>query len=109
MSTRRASNTLLRNSIAFLMIAGAPAVFAADEPPAPPSAPSKEMREQMAAVHEKMAACLRSDKAFAGCRDEMQKSCRELMGEQACPMMGMGMGMQDRMMKPGPPVTPDGK
>ena len=109
MSTRRAANTLLRNLIASMMIAGATAVFAADEPPAPPSAPSKETREQMAAVHEEMAACLRSDKAFAACRDEMQKSCREMMGEQACPMMGMGMGMQDRVMKPGPPVTPDGK
>ena len=107
MSTRRASNTLLRNLIASMMIAGASSVLAADEPPAVPPAPSKEMREQMAAVHEKMAACLRSDKAFADCRDEVQKNCREMMGQQACPMMGMGM--QDRMMKQCPPGTPDGK
>lgn len=109
MTTRRASNTFLRNLIVSMMIAGANAVFAADEPPAPPPAPSKEMREQMAAMHERMAACLRSDKAIAACRDEMQKNCREKMGEQACPMMGMGMGMQDRMMKQCPPGTPDGK
>jgi hypothetical protein len=89
-----------------MMIAGVNAVFAADEPPAPPPAHSKEMREQMATVHEKMAACLRSDKGFADCRDEMQKNCSEMMGQQACPMMGMGI--QDRMMKQCPPATPDG-
>jgi hypothetical protein len=100
MNTRRASKIFLRNLIASMVIAGATGVFAADEPPAPPSAPSKEVREQMAALHEKMAACLRSDKAFAACRDEMQKSCWEMMGEQGCPMMGMGM--HDRMMKPSP-------
>ena len=89
-----------------MMIAGASLVFAADEPPAAPPAPSKEMREQMAAVHEKMAACLRSDNGFAACRDEMQRNCREMMGQQACPMMGMGM--QDQMMKQCPPGMPDG-
>jgi hypothetical protein len=55
------------------------------------------VREQMAAAHEKMAACLRSDQAFAACRDEMWKNCQEMMGEQGCPMMGIGM--QDHMMK----------
>ncbi len=109
MNTRRTPNTLLRNLIASMIIAGAGSVFAADEPPAAPPAPSKEMREQMAAVHEKLAACLRSDKAFASCRDEMRKNCQEMMGEQACPMMGMGMGMQDQMMKQRPSGTPDGK
>jgi hypothetical protein len=113
MSTRRASNTFLRSLIASMMIAGASPVFAADEPPAAPPAPTKEMREQMAAMHEKLAACLRSDKAFADCRDEMQKSCGEMMGQQACPMMGMGMGMgmgmQAGMMKQCPSDTPDGK
>jgi hypothetical protein len=105
MCTRRVLNALLRSLIASMMIVGATAVLAADVPAAP-SAPSKEMRVQMAAAHEEMAACLRSDKDFAACRDEMRKNCREIMGEQACPMMGMGM---DRMMQPGPPVKPDGK
>jgi hypothetical protein len=36
----------------------------------------------------------------------MQKNCSEMMGQQACPMMGMGI--QDRMMKQCPPATPDG-
>jgi hypothetical protein len=99
MNTRRASNTFLRSLIASMVLAGATGVFSADEPPAAPFAPSKEVREQMATLHERMAACLRSDKTFTACRDEMQKSCREMMGEQACPMMGMGM--QNRMMKPG--------
>ena len=113
MGTRSASTTLLRILFATMLIAGASPVFAADEPPAAPAAPSKEMREHMAAVHEKMVACLRSDKEFAACRDEMQKNCQEMMGEQGCPMMGMGMGMgmgmQDRMMKQCPSGTPDGK
>jgi len=56
------------------------------------AAPSKEMRAKMAAVHEQMAACLRSDKAFAECRKEMMQSCQQTVGSQSCPMMGMGMG-----------------
>jgi hypothetical protein len=62
----------------------------------------------MAALHEKMAACLRSDKALAECRDEMQKNCRDMMGEQGCPMMGKGMGMQNRM-EACPAPKPDDK
>jgi hypothetical protein len=48
---------------------------------------SKEIRTQMADMHEKMAACLKSEKPFADCRTEMQTSC---MGEghEACAMMG---------------------
>lgn len=63
----------------------------AAEPPPPASAPSKEMREKMATAHEKMAACLRSDREFTDCRRQMHQSCTEMMGEQGCPMMGMGM------------------
>lgn len=63
-------------------------------------APSKDVREKMAAVHDKMAACLRSDKSFAECRGEMRQNCTATMGEQGCPMMGMGMGMGGRMNKP---------
>lgn len=65
--------------------------FAADAPPATEPAPSKEMREKMAAAHDAMAACLRSEKSLADCRNEMQRSCRQMHGEQGCPMMGMGM------------------
>jgi hypothetical protein len=79
-----------------MMIAGAGAAFAAEESPAAQT-PSKETRDKMAAVHEKMAACLRSEKPFADCRGEMQQNCQTMMGEQGCPMMGMGM--RDRMKK----------
>lgn len=60
---------------------------------------TKEDREEMAKTHEKMASCLRSDRSFRECHDEMWKSkgmkaaCP--MGEScpmgdACPMMGRG-------------------
>jgi hypothetical protein len=52
-------------------------------------------------ARKKTAACLRSDKAFSVCRDEMLKSCQAMSGDHGCPMMGMGHG---RM---GPP--PEGK
>ena len=58
--------------------------------PTPPM-PSKEMRAKMASVHEEMATCLRSEKPFAECRNEMMKSCQQLSGENGCPAMGMGM------------------
>lgn len=62
---------------------------------------SKETREKMALVHEKMAACLRSDKPMTDCRGEMRKNCQEFMGKDGCPMMGQmgdmmgGKGMMD--------------
>lgn len=46
--------------------------------------PSKEDRAKMADLHDKMAACLRSDKPMKDCKDEMHKSC-ESMGD-SCPM-----------------------
>jgi hypothetical protein len=87
------------------MVIGWSTVSAA-EPPAAPPEPSKETRAKMASAHERMATCLRSDKAIAECRSEMMKSCREIMGEQGCPMMGMGMHLPG-MQKPGsaPPKT----
>jgi hypothetical protein len=59
------------------------------EPPAGGVEPSKEMRAQMASVHERMVTCLRSEKSFADCRTEMMKGCQELMGGHGCSMMGM--------------------
>jgi hypothetical protein len=92
MSKRLNSSAWIRILFASMWMAGASALFAADEPPATPSKPSKEQRERMAALHEKMAACLRSDKEFSVCRDEMRKSCQAMSGEQGCPMMGMEHG-----------------
>lgn len=96
MNMLRTSSRWAGLAIAAMMIAGAGAASAADEPPAM-QAPSKEMRDKMAAMHEKMAACLRSEKPFADCRSEMHQSCQATMGERGCPMMGMGM--HDRMKK----------
>lgn len=95
MNTIRFTRGLLAGVVAVSSFAGS---TIAAEPPSQAPAPSKAMREQMATVHEKMALCLRSDKSFAECRDEMQKNCQD-MDEHACPMMGMGrgMGMRNRM------------
>lgn len=54
--------------------------------------PTKEQREAMAVGHEKMAACLRSDKSIDSCHDEMRAEC-DKVGPENCPGMGMGMGM----------------
>ena len=66
--------------------------FAAD---ASAVSPSKEMRQQMALAHEKMAACLRSDREFTECRQEMMQSCASQSAAFGCGMM-MGEGMQMR-------------
>jgi hypothetical protein len=55
----------------------------------PIQAPNKRVRERMALVHEKMAACLRSEKPYSKCQGELQKDCMEMMGESGCPMMGL--------------------
>jgi hypothetical protein len=48
-----------------------------------------EQRGKMATAHEKMAACLRSDRSASECRDEMIKACEETMGSN-CPMKHHG-------------------
>lgn len=96
MNTSRSALGLFRALAVTILLAGTGTAVAA-ETPAAASPPSKEMREKMAAIHEKMAACLRSDKAFSECQREMHQRCSETMGEQGCPMMGKGMG---RMMTP---------
>jgi hypothetical protein len=93
------SRQLLLVAVAVVGAAGAWAVQAQ-------TPPSRQMREQMAAAHEKMAACLRSDKDIAVCRSEMHQSCQAMMGAQGCPMMEMGMGGRGQMKQP-PPEKPD--
>lgn len=95
--------TLGRNLVASMVLLAGGAAFAADVPPANHATPSKEMREKMATLHERMAACLRSDKPIADCRSEMKKSCGEIMGKEGCPMMdGMHHGMMDHGMMNNP-------
>ena len=63
--------------------------YAAD-PPGPPAkaaAPTKEQREDMAKAHEKMAACLRSDREVSDCRHEMMEQYKQMQGEE-CEHMG---------------------
>ena len=48
-----------------------------------------EQRSQMAAAHEKMAVCLRSDKPISDCRTEMHDQCQNSMGKDGCSMMDM--------------------
>lgn len=92
----RPARVLAASIAGLLCIAAGTGVIAAD---APTSAPSKEMREQMATLHEQMAACLRSDKSMSECRSQMISSCQSMMGGQGCRMaMGMGMGMGGGMM-----------
>jgi hypothetical protein len=84
--------------------------FAADAEKSAASEPSKEDRAEMAAIHEKMAECLRSERPFSECRSEMRKSCHDRMGGRACPMMsddggaGHGHGMGPGMRHGGPPA-----
>jgi hypothetical protein len=60
-----------------------------EKPAAEKHAMSQEKRNRMAESMEKMANCLRSDKAMETCKDEMMASCHESKDE--CPMMGGGM------------------
>ena len=83
-----------------LLITGASAVLGAEPPATAHEAPSKEMREKMAAIHEQMASCLRSDKPIADCHAEAMEHCRTMMGKEGCPMMSMGHPHSSRRMMP---------
>jgi len=48
---------------------------------------TKEQKENMATMHEKMAECLRSNKSMSECRTEMRGQCQTMMGGDGCPMM----------------------
>jgi hypothetical protein len=96
-----ASRIRTRVLVAAMMLALAGSAFAAEPAPTKSAEPSKQAREQMAKMHEEMAACLRSDKAFADCRTQMHEHCMTTMGEKGCPMMGAGM----QHGKPQPPTT----
>ena len=80
-SMPRARAAYLAFGTALLWATGA-ALAADPTPGATPSnhpAPTKEQREQMAAAHEKIAACLRSDKPIDECHAEMKKMHDSMM------------------------------
>jgi len=78
--------------MAALALTWAASTHAAEPKKSAPAAPTPEVRQQMADVHQKMAECLRSDRPIAECRTEMTKSCQGLVGQASCPMMGAGAG-----------------
>lgn len=96
-----------RTFMASLLLSIAGYAGAADPPAPPPAEPSKEMRAKMAAMHEQMAACLRSDKSFATCRNEARQYCQANMGREGCMGMGMGHGMGNMGMQGGMPPPPE--
>ena len=80
-SLGKAALSLLGSAV---LIAGA--ASAADSPAAAAAPVDKAAREKMAAMHDQMAACLRSEKAVASCHEEMQRKCSEAFGAGGCPM-----------------------
>lgn len=78
--------------LAAFALASASATFAAEPEKGATAAPTPEARQKMAEVHQRMADCLKSDRPMSECRAEMAKSCHDMMGASACPMMGMGEG-----------------
>lgn len=94
--------------ITFLMFAlatlgnlalGAETTSMSTEAKGPPQL-TTEQRQKMADLHDKMAACLRSDRPLSDCHEEMMKGCKEAMGKDGCPMMigKMGHRMHHHMM-----------
>jgi hypothetical protein len=51
-------------------------------------APSPEMRQKMAEMHQMMSDCLKSDKPMSECKQEMMKNCPMMKEGGHCPMMG---------------------
>lgn len=87
--TKTVTSTLLACAATALLGSFAMA-YAADAPPpvAKPAAhemmehraPTREMREQMASLHEHMAACLRSAKSIDDCHHEMMAGHEKMEG-----------------------------
>jgi hypothetical protein len=77
---------MLRAGACVATIAFAGWASAADPQPAAKE-PSKEMRAQMAQMHEAMAACLKSDQTVAACRNQMRAKYSGMMGHGHCGMM----------------------
>jgi hypothetical protein len=88
--------------VMFAMATLVAASVGAANPEAAAATPTREMRSQMAAVHEKAAACLRSDKPVAECHKEMMDGCRAV-GAHGCPMMDRKM--EHGGMRPGDVAT----
>lgn len=75
---------------ALLSLSVAASITWAADAPAKSAMAAKESREAMAQAHEKMAACLRSDRDVSECRKDMMASCKQIESMD-CPMMKGGM------------------
>ena len=100
MSTRTKPLQVMLASLIAVTCAGS--VFAANTARPECPAPTKETREKLAASHEEIAACLRSDKAITECRAEMAKLHKEMMHQMGCP----GSKMHPHMHKQSQPSSP---
>ena len=69
--------TLLACGVALLWVAGPVLADETADSTRPP--PTKEQREKMAAEHDKIAACLRSDRAIEDCHKEMMQYHHTMM------------------------------
>jgi len=92
-------NTSIKFGVLLLCVSAIGAANAAEDmsSSAHASPPTKEQREQMATLHEHMAACLRSEKSMSECHEAARKECRDTMGDR-CGMMMKSM-MEHRMNK----------
>jgi len=82
-----------------LVLGSASVALAAEPPSTAATGPSKEMREKMAAFHEQLAACLRSDKPIAECHKEAMQHHKDMMGKEGCTMMDMDHTMPSQSGK----------
>src|SRR5690349_8902146 len=96
----------MRNTVLALCVVGALGTTAFAQGTQAPKGPTMttEQRQKMADAHEKMAACLRSDRPVPDCHDELMKSCKDAMGATTCPMMGGGIGPMRHGGKATPPA-----
>jgi len=83
MTARRNLPRATLASVIIMACAGSTLAADGTKPECP--TPTKEIRERMAAEHEQMAACLRSNKALTQCRTEMAKNHQEVTREMGCP------------------------
>lgn len=87
MNTRIIFGLLLTSVIASTSFAQETTKSQAPNMKAPHPVITQQQREKMAAIHEKMAACLRSDRLFHECRSELHERCMSVIGKEGCPMM----------------------
>lgn len=84
-------NQILSAAVALVFITFTSTAFAvsadAEKTMGDMKAMPKEMRLKMAEAHEKMGACLKSEKPMSECKSEMMNSCDGHMGKEGCPMM----------------------